>query len=140
VGLGITDHVTPFQESTRVVLTGSSVSPLVLYAPTATHHIGELYATELSQLSALPLGGGVDATDHTVPSHDSTSASGKPARIDDPTETHIRGDKQVTARSALPPAGPGTGTTDHTDPFHRSAKARCRLALPGPDEPTAMQE
>ncbi len=98
LGLGSSDHAVPFHDSMRVRESGLSPSPVVLYEPTATHDVGDPHVTELSQLSTLAGGAGVATTDHPMPSHDSSSADGRPAvaLLDQPTALHEVGDAQLT--------------------------------------------
>ena len=67
-GLGTTDHVPPFHDSTRV----PDTSPEALYAPTAVHELADRQEMP-ERLLALPLPG-LDATDQALPFQVSISA------------------------------------------------------------------
>ncbi|MEO8897128.1 MAG: hypothetical protein ABI473_00250 [Candidatus Dormibacter sp.] len=124
LGLGITDAETPFHDSMRVRESGLSPSPVGLDEPTATQEVGDAHATELRKLSTLPGGNGVATEDQVAPSHDSSSADGRPvAVVDQPTAVHDLGDPQATACSTLAVPGVLTGTADHDVPSHDSAMA-----------------
>jgi len=133
LGLGTTDQLVPFHDSTNVLL---CTLRLCSRKPTAVQAAGDTHDTPSSQLEPLTGGGwGEGATDQLVPFHDSTSVlTTSPLRSKEPTAVQAVADAHDTpSRSAAMP-GVGVGTIDQLVPFHDST-----IVFSLPVRPTAVQ-
>ncbi len=110
----MTDHVVPFQFSTRAVVSGA-----IPDEPTATQLVGLTHETPKSVVCGPKFGLGV--TDHVVPFHFSTK---DPVGEVKPTATQLVGLTHETPESQLSFPTLGLGVTDHVVPFQVSTRVR----------------
>ena len=133
LGLGTTDQLVPFHDSTNVLICTLSICSR---KPTAVQAAGDTHDTPVSQLEPFTGGGwGEGATDQLVPFHDSTSVlTTSPLRSKEPTAVQAVADAHDTALRSPAMPGVGVGATDQLVPFHDSASVFCL-----PLRPTAVQ-
>jgi hypothetical protein len=116
-GLGTTDHLVPFQDSTR-----ARVERPLSKLPTAVHAVAEIHDTPPRVLlfaDGLRLG----TTDQLVPFHDSTKVLDLPLTLWMPTVVHLAAETHDTSNRKLRVTlGLGLGTTDQLVPFQDSIR------------------